>query len=294
MLLPGSGKGLPHPRRTCRFLLFLLPLLLLRPEAQAFSGAGGASTARRRSGGALTGTSTPLAATAGGRQLEQDLVGDWKRPDFDPLGLCTSEELLEKYSDAELKHGRLAMMATGGWVVAEVVYGIAKRVVPVSSVCTGNGCAMDGSSVLPALPLELIGRFSIAYFCSALLVASLAEIRLGKRRSLGEEEWIGNLGVDPFGLASGERTQALRIAEVSGGRLAMMAFLARYVQVLLKSKGVVFAHQLWGEVCVVNLRADMGMPAPICYPRPEEALDGTLSWEILYRVVSSYWGEPYF
>jgi hypothetical protein len=50
--------------------------------------------------------------------------------------------------------------------------------------------------------------------------------------------------------------------------------------VLAKSKGVVFAHQMWGEVCVYNFRADLGFPPPICYPRPDAALDTVLSWEV--------------
>jgi hypothetical protein len=46
---------------------------------------------------------------------------------FDPLGLAKSEEILEKYRLAEIKHARLAMIAIGGfihqyWVTKQTVF----------------------------------------------------------------------------------------------------------------------------------------------------------------------------
>ena len=40
---------------------------------------------------------------------------------FDPLNLATSQAKLKNYREAELKHGRLAMLAAAGWPVSELV-----------------------------------------------------------------------------------------------------------------------------------------------------------------------------
>jgi hypothetical protein len=40
---------------------------------------------------------------------------------FDPLNCATSEAVLKSYREAELKHGRLAMLAAAGWPVSELV-----------------------------------------------------------------------------------------------------------------------------------------------------------------------------
>ncbi len=87
----------------------------------------------------------------------------------------------------------------------------------------------------------------------------------------------------------------MRLKEIKHGRLAMAAFAFHYAGVLLEKKGVVIGHQLWGSVCVYNLKWGLSsLPPPICYPRPEAALDTTLSWEIMYRVLSGFFKEPYY
>ena len=87
----------------------------------------------------------------------------------------------------------------------------------------------------------------------------------------------------------------MRLREIKHGRLAMAAFAFHYAGVLLEKKGVVVGHQLWGSVCVYNLKWGLSsLPPPICYPRPEAALDTTLSWEIMYRVLSGFFKEPYY
>ena len=40
---------------------------------------------------------------------------------FDPLGFATSLTTLKAYREAELKHGRLAMLAALGWPVSELL-----------------------------------------------------------------------------------------------------------------------------------------------------------------------------
>ncbi|CAM9278055.1 unnamed protein product [Phaeothamnion confervicola] len=216
---------------------------------------------------------------------------------FDPLHLSTPETL-PRLRDSELRHGRLAMVALGGWPVSELALAVLTRVIPPDRVCTGTGCAIDDALASHALPLSAIGGFSIAYWGSALLLAAAGEVAIERRakkaNEAGEAYEAGDAGLDPFNLAS-RQTRAL---EIWHGRLAMAGFLLHYAAVFAQKGGVVFAHQLWGQVCVLNvtLRALSG-EAPgglICYPRPEAALDTTLSWEILWRVMTGYFKEPYY
>jgi hypothetical protein len=51
-----------------------------------------------------------------GRVLDGKMAGD---KGFDPLGFASSIPKLRIYREAELKHGRLAMLAALGWPVAE-------------------------------------------------------------------------------------------------------------------------------------------------------------------------------
>ena len=50
--------------------------------------------------------------------LTGELAGD---VGFDPLGLAKNEETLWAYREAEIKHGRLAMLAAAGWPVSELL-----------------------------------------------------------------------------------------------------------------------------------------------------------------------------
>ncbi|CAM9518861.1 unnamed protein product [Chrysoparadoxa australica] len=211
---------------------------------------------------------------------------------FDPLGFSSTDNL-DLMREAELKHGRLAMVALGAWPFSELFLATAQRLIPPSSVCTGNGCAIDSELASRSLPLAAIGKISLIYWGSALALAALAEIGLAKRREmLGDDYKPGDLGLDPFNLAN----ETTRLQEVKHGRLAMAAFAVHYALVLADKTGVVFGHQLWGEVCVVNLRADLGFPPPICYPSAAKAdsFDATLSYEIMWRVLTGYFKEPYY
>merc|ERR1711907_304168 len=50
------------------------------------------------------------------KTLDGTMVGD---VGFDPLGLADTPEKLATYRNAEIKHGRLAMLAVVGWLVSE-------------------------------------------------------------------------------------------------------------------------------------------------------------------------------
>lgn len=109
------------------------------------------------------------------RALDGTLVGDYG---FDPLSIATPETL-PRMRAAELRHGRLAMVATWGWPVAEGGLALAQRAVPVASVCSGVGCAVDSTEAgrEAALQLAQIGVASNLYWGALFVMACAGELR---------------------------------------------------------------------------------------------------------------------
>ena len=182
--------------------------------------------------------------------LDGSSVGDFG---FDPLGFATLESL-PRLREAEVRHGRLAMVATWGWPVAELGFGIATRIVPPSSVCSGNGCSIDGPLGASALPLEAIRAAAFTYWGVLLLAAVAGELAARKRGAAGDLRG----SFDPLQLAedsSAQQVERLQLAELKHGRLAMCALAFFWGRKYLTESAYTFAHQLGGQTCVFNLKA---------------------------------------
>jgi Chlorophyll A-B binding protein len=158
----------------------------------------------------------------------------------DPLGLAASvdDQELQKYREAEVKHGRVAMLATLGMVVQEALHPF-------------FGTA-DQELGAAAFHLQKVGaNFPIAPLALVALIAAVegATINKGwsktdyKETGLGEgfvanlkEDYFpGDLGFDPLGLypASQEARTSIRNKELNNGRLAMIAIWGMWAQELV-------------------------------------------------------------
>ena len=116
---------------------------------------------------------------------------------FDPLGFADKTNLASM-REAEVRHGRLAMVATWGWPVAELGLRIAQALVPPASVCTGTGCAVDATSTGLTLPtIALIGE---TYWTALLLAAVVGELRARRLP-------VGVPAFDPLDLASRRKSE---------------------------------------------------------------------------------------
>lgn len=228
---------------------------------------------------------------------------------FDPLGLATTQNL-PSMREAELRHGRLAMVATWGWPIGEGGLWLAQKLVPTSEVCTGNGCLIDQTGVgrQAALQLADIALASEIYWGVLLSMAVAGELRA---RTLAREGG-SSPSFDPLRIwsnADGEERERLELAEIKHGRLAMVAVATYWSTKLVGALGsasaaqaagvpkgaLTFAHQLWGETCVYSLTQGLSKATTVCYPQyTNDAFDFVLSWEIMFRVVSGYFREPYF
>lgn len=129
---------------------------------------------------------------------------------FDPLGLAT-EENFARYREVELKHGRVAMLATVGVVL------------PPLLLTPADGGASFGIAAAAATP-------PLAWASFVLLVGIIETMVLVPRDATAMP---GDYGVGYFGSVDKARHERSLLCELENGRLAMLAFVA---QVVLESR----------------------------------------------------------
>jgi Chlorophyll A-B binding protein len=125
---------------------------------------------------------------------------------------------IEWMREAELKHSRVAMLATLGWLAADAGIRFPFSIFQVSSV-TNSRLAHDSAVSNGSLWLLL-------FTAGILEVASAAAI---VDQAKGSGRRAGDFGFDPLGL-SRDKYKAQRYAEseIKNGRLAMIAFGGNY------------------------------------------------------------------
>lgn len=132
---------------------------------------------------------------------------------------------LARFRENELIHGRWAMLAALGALVAEGATGV--------SWLDATKAELDQASYL-GLPLPW-STTALAYLNPILIGGA----ELYRNTAVGEDRIYPGGVFDPLGLASGdaEKTFALREAELKHGRLAMVACLGFAVQAAAKGTG---------------------------------------------------------
>jgi len=137
---------------------------------------------------------------------------------FDPLGFSSgdaSEGKIRFFREAELKHGRVAMLASLGFLVAEGFHPLFGGEINVPSYVAFQQTPLQSfwPAVLFALAIPEV--FSVFTFVSP-----------------GEEKWAiksshvpGDLGFDPMGLKpkGALELREMQTKELNNGRLAMIA-----------------------------------------------------------------------
>jgi len=131
---------------------------------------------------------------------------------FDPLQLADSPDKLAFYREAEVKHARLAMLAAFGWPVSEI---------------TNFGGLLNGDGRAPSLLNGGLGNVNGVYWGAVVALAVYWE-KFGLDQQFGSKDVSkspdylpGMLGFDPLGADS----QGMRAAEITNGRVAMMAIV---------------------------------------------------------------------
>jgi len=156
------------------------------------------------------------------------MVGD---KGFDPLGLATSQEKLKNFREAEVKHGRLAMLAALGWPLSEELNGPISKALGMPSLlqpgCSSSNAA-DCAEVLSRAPSVLNGGLtsvSPIYWIAIIAFSGAVEFYASKIKR-GPNYLPGDLGFDPLGLYQGKDPAGkldIQLKELNNGRLAMIA-----------------------------------------------------------------------
>ena len=158
---------------------------------------------------------------------------------FDPLGFAekANVETLKRYREAEVTHGRVAMLAVIGFFVGEAV--------------EGSSFLFDASISGPAIshPGQVPGGWD------ALIIAGIgfaelqraktgfvdpAEVKFDNAGELNKDYYPGDIGFDPLGLKPEDPAELdiMITKELQNGRLAMLAAAGFLAQEAVDGKGI--------------------------------------------------------
>ena len=153
-------------------------------------------------------------------KLDGSMVGD---VGFDPLRLAEVQVDLTYARGAEVKHGRIAMLACVGFVIQEYWH-------------------LPGADYQNFKPLTAPWTVPWAANLQILMLAGAIELATADK-TYGETPW--DLGFDPLCFQEGKskaEMDRLMLGELTNGRLAMMAFVGMVIQTLLFDKPLMDMH----------------------------------------------------
>ena len=158
---------------------------------------------------------------------------------FDPLGFATDadEATLRKYREAEVTHGRVAMLAAVGFLVGEKVEG---STFLFDSQITGS--AIDQFSQVPVgYTLLLVGAIGFGELYRAKTGwVDPADARYDQPGQLKADYYPGDIGFDPLGLKPEDQEEydIMQTKELQNGRLAMLGAAGMLAQEAVDHQGI--------------------------------------------------------
>ena len=146
---------------------------------------------------------------------------------FDPFGFAGADrESLINMREAEIKHGRLAMLAAVGWPLAELWDRSIASALGLPSALTANGSS-------PSILNGGLDKIEPDYWLIVASIAGLAELSSkDAKEEKGAKYMPGDCLFDPLGLMPADKDGALAMQtkEIKHGRIAMMALLGYVAQ----------------------------------------------------------------
>jgi hypothetical protein len=161
---------------------------------------------------------------------------------FDPLGFAekADEPTMKRYREAELTHGRVAMLAAVGFLVGEKVEG--------SSFLFDSQITGPAISHLSQVPPGFWIALTVVIGATEQTRATIGwvepeNVPVAKPGLLRSEYTPGDIGFDPLGLKpeDAEELKIMQTKELQHGRLAMLAASGFMAQELVDGKGI-FEH----------------------------------------------------
>ena len=164
---------------------------------------------------------------------------------WDPLGL--SEGLDEGralfYREAELKHGRVAMLASVGFIIAESFHPLFGGRIDVPSYIAFQATPLQQFWKAVLLAVSFLEISSILSFDEPLKLTNVWSLVTGEGRpqlkaapfSIRSGRLPGDLGFDPLGLrpSSPEEVELMQNRELNHGRAAMVGIVGMVAQELV-------------------------------------------------------------
>ncbi|EKX34768.1 light-harvesting Chl a protein 4 [Guillardia theta CCMP2712] len=165
-------------------------------------------------------------------KLDGSMPGD---VGFDPLGISTYFDL-KWMREAELKHGRICMLAWTGCLVQEVIH-------------------LPGEAFSKKLALDAWASAPRGGMISILVAIGLIEM-ISNRFQLTATDMFanparvpGDLGFDPLSLGNNPATRAkYELSEVIHGRAAMMGFSGVIHQMIVTKQPIIYSLLHWKSV----------------------------------------------
>merc|ERR1719163_2420959 len=146
---------------------------------------------------------------------------------FDPLGFCNgaSEGKIKFYREVELKHARVAMLASLGFLVAEQFHPLFGGKIDVPSYIAFQETPLQTFWPAVIFLISIIEVFSVFTFNSPFG---------GETWSIRSDYASGDLGFDPLGLKPTDPVELkeMQTKEINNGRLAMIAAAGMIAQEL--------------------------------------------------------------
>jgi len=141
---------------------------------------------------------------------------------FDPLNFSSNMNTLNWYRESELKHGRLAMLATVGWVISELTHNSLASTFGVDSIVGSN-------DQVPSVLNGGLEKVNPLFWLEVVCVAAVLEFVAIEK---GDNREPGNFSFDPFQLSgrSMEEKFYVQESEIFNGRLAMLAITGFAIQ----------------------------------------------------------------
>mmetsp|Transcript_11625 Transcript_11625/g.33462 ORF Transcript_11625/g.33462 Transcript_11625/m.33462 type:complete len:213 (+) Transcript_11625:166-804(+) len=180
-------------------------------------------------------SSTAMQATAGDLPGALAPVGF-----FDPLGFAEKADAntLKRYREAELTHGRVAMLAVVGFLVGEKVEG--------SSFLFDAQISGPAITHLAQVPAGFWIALTVAIGAAETKRAEIGwvepeNVPVDQPGLLRAEYTPGDIGFDPLGLkpSDPEELAIMQTKELQNGRLAMLAAAGFLAQELADGKGII-------------------------------------------------------
>lgn len=137
---------------------------------------------------------------------------------FDPLNCSTNINTLKKYREAETKHGRLAMLASVGWPLAEIYHPYLSKMYNMPNLLSDNG-------KVPSILNGGLDKINPAFFMAVIIFASALEFPYINKK-YDKDSITGDLGFDPLKLYKDRDVVSkvkLELKELNNGRIAMLA-----------------------------------------------------------------------